>query len=77
MLRSCTELRPATAGSATGDGLRGREFRFLFAASVVSVLGDVVAAVALTVLIYRRTGSTSASWPAARRCSATRPRAGC
>jgi MFS family permease len=55
-------------GPATSDGreryrdaLRVREFRFLFAASVVSVLGDVVAAVALTVLIYRRTGSTFAA----------------
>src|ERR1700712_3430081 len=33
------------------------EFRPLFAAYVLSLLGDVVAAVALTVLVFQRTGS--------------------
>jgi predicted MFS family arabinose efflux permease len=33
------------------------EFRVIFAASIVSMLGNVVASVALTVLIYQRTGS--------------------
>src|ERR1035437_6788071 len=33
------------------------EFRAIFAADVVSMLGNVVAAVALTVLVYQRTGS--------------------
>src|ERR1700745_4323485 len=37
--------------------LAGREFRVIFAADVVSMLGTVVAAVALTVLVYQRTGS--------------------
>jgi MFS family permease len=34
------------------------EFRALFAAQVVSVLGNIVAEVALTVLVYNRTGSS-------------------
>ena len=33
------------------------EFSALFAAHVISLLGDVIAAVALTVLVYERTGS--------------------
>jgi len=33
------------------------EFRVVFAADIVSMLGTVVAAVALTVLVYQRTGS--------------------
>ncbi|MGO8684378.1 MAG: MFS transporter [Thermoleophilia bacterium] len=35
------------------------EFSALFAAQVISLLGDVVAAVALTVLVYAETGSTA------------------
>lgn len=35
-----------------------REFRALYAAHVASMLGDVVAAVALTVLVFNRTGSS-------------------
>jgi MFS family permease len=35
------------------------EFSTLFAAQVISLLGDVVAAVALTVLVYAETGSTA------------------
>jgi len=37
--------------------LAGREFRVIFVADIVSMLGSVVAAVALTVLVYQRTGS--------------------
>src|ERR1700691_4079601 len=40
-----------------GKLLRSREFRTIFVADIVSMLGNVVAAVALTVLIYERTGS--------------------
>jgi MFS family permease len=39
------------------DALAVGEFRALLAASLVSVTGSVVAAVALTVLVYERTGS--------------------
>ncbi|WP_419997912.1 MFS transporter [Streptomyces boninensis] len=34
-----------------------REFRYVFAAHVMSILGEVVAAIALTVLVYERTSS--------------------
>jgi len=37
--------------------VRRSEFRDLFAAYTVSMLGDVVAAVALTVLVFQRTAS--------------------
>jgi predicted MFS family arabinose efflux permease len=40
-----------------GDALRSHEFRALFAAQAVSIAGASVAAVALTVLVYDRTGS--------------------
>jgi predicted MFS family arabinose efflux permease len=40
-----------------GKVLGSREFRTIFVADIVSMLGNVVAAVALTVLIYERTGS--------------------
>src|ERR1700760_546992 len=39
------------------DLLGGGEFRVIFTASIVSLLGNVIASVALTVLIYQRTGS--------------------
>src|SRR5215475_1867422 len=45
--------RHATYGQVLGVG----EFRAIFAANVVAMLGTVVAAVALTVLVYQRTGS--------------------
>jgi transmembrane secretion effector len=50
---------PAVAGGRASyrQVLAGREFRVIFAADVVSMLGTVVAAVALTVLVYQRTGS--------------------
>ena len=56
--RQVTET-PA-APDATGgylDALAVGEFRALFAAYTVSMLGDIVAAVALTVLVFERTGS--------------------
>src|SRR5215470_15199415 len=40
-----------------GAALRSREFRALLASQLVSVTGTSVAAVALTILVYRRTGS--------------------
>src|SRR6201995_5725216 len=39
------------------DVLGAGEFRVIFTANIVSMLGNVVASVALTVLIYQRTGS--------------------
>ena len=48
----------AAAGRASyRDVLGVGEFRVIFAANVVSMLGSVVAAVALTVLIYQQTRS--------------------
>jgi hypothetical protein len=40
------------------DALAVREFRVIFGSYIVSMLGDVVAAVALTVLVYRQSGSS-------------------
>lgn len=40
-----------------GAALRSREFRALLASQLVSVTGTSVAAVALTILVYQRTGS--------------------
>jgi hypothetical protein len=50
----------AAAPAANGkylDALAVGEFRALFGAYTVSMLGDIVAAVALTVLVFQRTGS--------------------
>ncbi|HWB23620.1 MAG TPA: MFS transporter [Gaiellaceae bacterium] len=41
------------------DVFRIAEFRALYASYVISMLGDVIAAVALTVLVYERTGSSA------------------
>jgi hypothetical protein len=50
------------AGRASyGDVLAVGEFRVIFAADVVSMLGNIVAAVALTVLIYDQTHSPAAA----------------
>ena len=48
-----------TAAPRVGYGvaLRSREFRALFAAQAVTIAGSSIAAVALTVLVYDRTGS--------------------
>src|SRR5215469_8501385 len=50
---------PAASGGRASyrQVLAGREFRVIFVADIVSMLGSVVAAVALTVLVYQRTGS--------------------
>ena len=46
----------APARATYGGLLRHGEFRALFLAQVVSMLGTMVAEVALTVLIFQRTG---------------------
>ncbi|MCW2607781.1 MAG: Arabinose efflux permease family protein, partial [Frankiales bacterium] len=55
-----------TGASGTGGGLLAlREVRLVVAASLLSVLGDQVARVALAVAVYDRTGSallSAASW---------------
>ncbi len=48
---------PTSARATYGGLLRRGEFRALFLAHAVSMLGTMVAEVALTVLIFRRTGS--------------------
>ena len=53
-----TEGAAAPGGGKYRDALRVPEFRALFAAYTVSMLGDIVAAVALTVLVFDRTGSS-------------------
>ncbi len=53
---------PRPGGRASyGDVLAVGEFRVIFAADVVSMLGTIVAAVALTVLIYDQTRSSAAA----------------
>jgi MFS family permease len=49
------DARPARYSDIFGIA----EFRALFASYVISMLGDVIAAVALTVLVYERTGSSA------------------
>ena len=46
-----------TRGAGYAGALRSREFRALFTGQTVSVTGTSVAAVALTILVYRKTGS--------------------
>src|SRR5262245_66488698 len=52
---------PGTATSRAGyrDVLGASEFRVIFVANVVSMLGSIVAAVALTVLVYQQTRSAA------------------
>lgn len=52
MLRNVTRAR-----TGYGDAFASREFRALFTARLVSVAGTSIAAVALTILVYRRTSS--------------------
>ena len=55
-----TRVAPAAASAqrATYRQVLGAgEFRVIFAANIVSILGTIVAAVALTMLVYQRTGS--------------------
>jgi Na+/melibiose symporter-like transporter len=49
------DARPARYADVFGIA----EFRALFVSYVISMLGDVIAAVALTVLVYQRTGSSA------------------
>lgn len=48
---------PGAGAVGYGDVLRNRLYRGLLAAEVLSLVGDRLAAVALTVLVYRETGS--------------------
>jgi predicted MFS family arabinose efflux permease len=48
----------APVRAAYRDAFASREFRMLFSAQAVSVTGTSVAAVALTIVVYRRTGSS-------------------
>lgn len=50
-------MTAAAPRAGYGDALRSREFRALFAGQAISIAGTSIAAVALTVLVYRRTGS--------------------
>jgi predicted MFS family arabinose efflux permease len=50
-------MRESARRTGYGAALASREFRALFAAQAVSILGTSVAAVALTILVYRRTTS--------------------
>jgi MFS family permease len=65
LVTATLESPPAVGGAeprATYGGLlRHREFAIVFAAHVVSMLGSVVSQVALTVLVYARTGSPALS----------------
>src|SRR3954451_14586444 len=54
---SADDATPPRAPGGYLDALAVGEFRALFAAYTVSMLGDIVAAVALTVLVYQRTAS--------------------
>jgi predicted MFS family arabinose efflux permease len=63
MTTTAARSRPADHRASTSDRARYRdvlgaaEFRAVFAANLVSMLGSVVAAVALTVLVYQQTHS--------------------
>ena len=56
-MTTTAEAAPAPARATYGGLLRHGEFRALFLAQVVSMLGTMVAEVALTVLVFQRTGS--------------------
>ncbi|MEV4744190.1 MFS transporter [Streptomyces sp. NPDC049555] len=59
---STTSTAPSSKGRARYRAVFGvREFRFVFAAHVVSLLGLVVGEIALSVLVYRVTGSSALS----------------
>jgi predicted MFS family arabinose efflux permease len=48
---------PGASRVGYGAALSSREFRALFAAQLISITGTSIAAVALTVIVFRRTGS--------------------
>lgn len=56
-MQGVTGLALTTPASRYRDAFAVREFGPLFAAYLLSLVGDVVAAVALTVLVFERTGS--------------------
>jgi hypothetical protein len=57
-VRGCRDLsRERTARVGYGDALASREFRALLAAQLVEIAGTSIAAVVLTILVYRRTAS--------------------
>src|SRR6202012_4000587 len=60
---AATPPAPRDARARYRDVLGGGEFRVIFTANIVSMLGNVVASVALTVLIYQRTGSPALAAP--------------
>jgi predicted MFS family arabinose efflux permease len=55
--RAAGHPHPAASRASYRDVLGVGEFRAIFAADIVSMLGTIVAAVALTVLVYERTRS--------------------
>src|SRR5262249_21510392 len=55
--RAAPSMGTPTGRASYRDVLGAGEFRVIFAANVVSMLGSVVAAVALTVLVYQQTRS--------------------
>ena len=60
--RGCPHAHvPAHAAAAVGSVWESREYRALWAASGWSVVGDQLARVALTVLLFQATGSASAA----------------
>ncbi len=58
LIVAMSKVRPTTVPAAGFAAvLRGREFRLLWLADAQSLLGDQLARVALSVLVYDRTGS--------------------
>jgi len=55
--RAADHQAPAPGRAGYRDVLGVAEFRAIFIADIVSMLGNVVAAVALTVLVYQQTRS--------------------
>lgn len=51
-------MTPSSTRVGFREVLRVREFRYLFIADIQSQLGDQLARVALSVLVFSRTGST-------------------
>jgi hypothetical protein len=56
-MRNVTDGEISLPGGRYRDAFAVREFTPLFTAHVLSLVGDVIAAVALTVLVFQRTGS--------------------
>ena len=75
-MRNVTDGEISLPGGRYRDAFAVREFTPLFTAYVLSLVGDVIAAVALTVLVFQRTGSplraSRARSRSCPRCSAAR-----